>query len=476
MFHVDLDLDIEKSGEGRLIRLRAGDGEAILRVIDSDHSGSLGGHRYGDAFLSAPDRERGTAFVQTLARWLDQSLDNPSGTSGELADFPCSYTLQVDSEGEHLRINMDSWSAGASIMLYIEPEAERCKLLTYALKEKEFRALTVALRDGWPPPRRVPVDDPLLARSKPLVQSLSPLAGSSMVSRSAWVGNKLLGLVEHGEECELLLWHSLSRDPRSLWRFKGFPVAIEPSPDGRWTALVVYHWTPERTCSPEAATVLLVPLDPLLRHLYDTLPLTSSDESFSVNIDAVRWAPNGDRLAIRGNDRTALSRPEVIRIYDVRERQLESTHRPSVRTSHPRGSTLPSWVAASPRPCQGLTRAPTSSPDRRFLVSRHDDSLVVTDRQGFRRKFSPTRGADLEALDKLEVNVTWIGGRALLLDSDDLYVLDLETLKLRYLLPPLPLGAFFWSASSDQSLVLVPRRRGVPHSESEGDLWGEVVW
>ncbi len=476
MFHVDLDLDIERNDDERLIRLRAGDGEAILRVLGADHQGSFSGHRYGDAFLSAPDRKRGAAFVQTLARWLDRSIDNPSRGLGELTDFPCSYTQQVDPAGEHLRISMDSWSAGASIMLFIEPEARSCKLLTYALKEKELRALTVALRDGWPPPRRGPGDDPLFATGEPLVPKLSSLPGSRRVSRSAWVGGKLLGLIEHGDEFELLFWDSLERAPRSLWRFNGFPVAIEPSPDGRWAALVIYHWTPEHTCSSESATVLLVPLDPLLRHLYDVLPLMSSDESFSVNLDAIRWSPTGERVAIRGHDRTSLMRPEVIHVYDVRERQLESTHRPSSLVSEPKGVALPTWVVRSLEPHMGVGRAPRRSPDRRFLVSREDESLIVTDRQGARRRFSSTRECDIEAVSKLEVHATWLGGSAILLDSDDLYVLDLATLKLRYLLPPLPLGAFFWSTSSDQRLVLVPRRKGIPGIDAAGDLWGEVVW
>jgi hypothetical protein len=478
MFHVDLGLNIERGAGAQLITLRAGDGEARLRLLGSDHRGSFTGHLYGDAFLSAPDRVRGGAFVRTLAGWLHRSIRTPCANPGELRDFPCRYIRQVEPEGEHLRLDMGSWSSGASLLLYINPGATVCKLMTYAMQEKELRALTVALRDGWPPPRRTSDDDPLVSRSQPLVTELVPLPGSEHASRSAsvWVGPGLLGLVERDDEHEVLYWPDLGSAPRAIWRFKGFPLSIEPSPDGRWAALTICHATREQTCTIEDATVVLVPIDPLVRDLIEVLPLARSEESFTLSPDAVRWSPAGDRVALRGQDRMSLLRPEVVRIYNPAKQGLESTHRLSARRSDPPGSVLPVWAVQPSRRFQGLGSGPRPSPDGRYLVGLDDGALVVTDRSGRRRNVVFTNDHDREALAKLEVDVSWLGGSAFLFDSDELFVLDLERLRLRYLLPPLPLSAFFWSASPDHRRVLVPRLGTTPGDGPCADLWGEVRW
>jgi hypothetical protein len=80
-------------------------------------------------------------------------------------------------------------------------------------------------------------------------------------------------------------------------------------------------------------------------------------------------------------------------------------------------------------------------------------------------RFEPLNEDDIEATKWVLLRSNqWIGSHALLLESDDLVALDLETRKLRYLLP---LGPYvFQAASADgRRVVAIDRLSGAL-------LWG----
>lgn len=484
MLHVNLDLDVEQSDGERLLRLHAGEGEAHLRVLPA---GSKDRHHwdrdaYGDAFLSAPDRQRGAAFVRNLATWLGLPLEDPREPPGELGPFPCSYIRSLADEGEHLQVGMDDWSRGSRLDLFIDPAQHQCMLLPGFVQERELRALSIALRDGWPLPRRTPGQDPLLARAEPLVPALRPLPGSRGLSNPAWVGRELVGAVAHDGEQHLCRWRDPREPPARLWTFRGYPAELSPSPDGRLLALTIFHWGDDGTASGAEGSVLLVPLGSG-GQIGEVIPLTRSGEGFTLSFAGLTWSPAGDRLAVRGTDRRR--RPpldEVIRLFDVASRELVAIHwrprraEPRRAEPHVPESALPAWAVRTSFPYRGLAYGSGRSPDGAYELELDDDVLVVTDREGGRRKLVLERDRDREALRNLELQVSWIGGSSLHLVGEEHYVLDLRTLKLSYYLPPLPLGASWWSESPDQGLVLVQRRLGPVRSGDLVYLWGEVAW
>jgi hypothetical protein len=90
----------------------------------------------------------------------------------------------------------------------------------------------------------------------------------------------------------------------------------------------------------------------------------------------------------------------------------------------------------APMPTEGAVPPDNEarSPDGRFGVRVRDKGLLVTGAGGERR-FHSARKEDQDAIERLESEATWIGGAGLLLQSNDLLVLDLATLKVRLLLP-----------------------------------------
>jgi hypothetical protein len=323
-----------------------------------------------------------------------------------------------------------------------------------------------------------------MATERPLVPSLAPLPASRSLSNPEWVGHELVGTIEGDDERMLCRWTDLRQSPRTLWRFRAFPAELKPSPDGRILALTLFHWGDDGSCSGKDGSVLLVPLEPSGGR-GEVLPLAGSSEGFALGLNGLTWSPTGHLLAIRGVDhRRAPPHNEVIRLYDVASRELIAVHwqpsdqgRTSSRGSIPSsGPELPAWAVRASFPYRGLAYGAGRSPDGRFQIQLEGETLVVTDRQGLRRELALDGDREREALKGLELHVDWVGGSSLHLNGDEHYVVDLETLKLRYYLPSLPLGASWWSESPDQRLVLIQHRHGPVRSGTIEYLWGEVVW
>ena len=128
--------------------------------------------------------------AKTLAKTRDSSFRRGS-----------SYVLNVGAEGEHFRLAMDDWSRGSQLDLFVTADRRRCTLLPGFVRERELRALSIALRDGWPPPRRTPKEDPWLASVEPVVPKLTPLPGSRNLSNPVWMGRELYGVItQRGEQ------------------------------------------------------------------------------------------------------------------------------------------------------------------------------------------------------------------------------------------------------------------------------------
>ncbi|MEJ7734019.1 MAG: hypothetical protein WKG00_33100 [Polyangiaceae bacterium] len=121
---------------------------------------------------------------------------------------------------------------------------------------------------------------------------------------------------------------------------------------------------------------------------------------------------------------------------------------------------------SAPVPVEGAepAAAEARSPDGRFGVRVRDKGLLVTG-EGGERRFTSARVEDQDAIEALESDATWLGGAGLLLRSDDLLLLDLETLKVRLLLPD---GAPSREAISNGKLLLVS-------GDDERLQWGAVT-
>ena len=71
-------------------------------------------------------------------------------------------------------------------------------------------------------------------------------------------------------------------------------------------------------------------------------------------------------------------------------------------------------------------------------------------------KFEPSRDADRDALaDLKDEGPKWIGPHALLLTSDDLFALDVETMRLRYLTTDATFARLVASSKNGLRAVLV---------------------
>lgn len=188
---------------------------------------------------------------------------------------------------------------------------------------------------------------------------------------------------------------------------------------------------------------------------------------------SVRWSPDGRKLALTTARGERGSARGVVRVVDASSGQVVAETDPALDVSLVRWqdqglllSKGPSallggsgrkdfrWQGGNDTPVE-LAASPTFTPrGGRVTVSVTDGVLWVAPKAGAAAKrFAGRTRADSDAiLDLADGRLDFVGSRWLVLRSDETYVLDLETLKLRPLC--LRKGVSFRESSPDGSRLL----------------------
>lgn len=240
---------------------------------------------------------------------------------------------------------------------------------------------------------------------------------------------------------------------------------IAPAPEGPHSAITITRRTdPSAYSSADPRWVLIWNRETgAKREIAD-----DEDRPFSV-----RWSPDGRKLALTTARGERGSARGVVRVVDASSGQVVAETDPALDVSLVRWqdqglllSKGPSallggsgrkdfrWQGGNDTPVE-LAASPTFTPrGGRVTVSVTDGVLWVAPKAGAAAKrFAGKTRADSDAiLDLADGRLDFVGSRWLVLRSDETYVLDLETLKLRPLC--LRKGVSFRESSPDGSRLL----------------------
>jgi len=295
----------------------------------------------------------------------------------------------------------------------------------------------VAPRDATPP-SKPPAPRP--AGAIPLVPSLSPIADETdPLQPNAWAGDAFVAMELGPTGMRLMVWTDLAKPPFPLAQVTGTITRIVASPRQGQIALVVFRPTDHPAPSPDdPADILIASTD---RH--GVRPLFDASDDFTVRTTSqVIWSPDGASLTVDGEGPGQPPRPKQTRVYDAGTGQLIAS-RPTA--AKPDATTL-------------------RAPDGRHTVAFRDASIQIDGRRRFDAKSEAERTA-VAALREHPERAAWLGGRALVLQSDAPMALDLATGKLRYIFPE---GDFELMSASDDGSRVVARDR------DQRLLWGRV--
>jgi hypothetical protein len=467
---------------GRRLRLLLGGGEATLTLLDPGN-GKGDDVAFGRGELAATDPKRGGPVVAAIGRWLGQAPPAAPEAPGALKPFPITYARLGTQDGwECDKLFFEEGASEAELFLNVRLDGKQARLVE---KDEEYRKpllalLATALRDGTPPRR---TSGPELAGASPLVASLAPIAGAAGASEpEIWAGTSWLARVEGGGTERVLVWTDLAKPPRVLAEVEGAINRIVPSPRGDRVALLVLHPSQPRTLSSEdPGDVVLVPIGGGAAR-----PLVTSGADFVVGMMSQPvWAPDGAALAVDGRAPGKPPRPTLTRVYDAASGRLlastpSATPGPAPKRWDRDGLILRTWAKdgeqtlrwlpgkSAPAAEHRAAATPLRSPDGRYVVAFRGAGVDISG-PGGRRRFDARSAGDRAAVDALHDDpelTAWLGGGALVLQSDAPVALDLATAKLRYLFPD---GDFqFLSASADGGRVIArDRERRL--------LWGAVA-
>ena len=492
-----LAITVERTGTERRIRLRApaSDGEAWLTL--SDPSGM--GIAFGKGKLEAKDRAKGAAFVAAVAAWLHVPVPTPRAPETPLEPLFLTYVrlaeaddakpeamkLFLEARGREGELFLDVWKGGSRAAFLEKDEGDR---------EDVVQVLAMALRDG-PSPPRTPASDPHLASAAPLLAPLAALPKGADTRAFAWSGTTLLASSRQGEKSTILAWSDLAANPRELAAVDGGVESIVPFADGRMAVVTVHPKSEDLLSSSDPRKVLLVSAAPAsnVSVLYD------AGESFELGFHAAMvWSPDGTRVAIGGAVHAgAPPFHTVTRIVDVATRAVVAESPAALDASPVKwtGATLELTATryssdagemrvryAWSTPPLGAARdarvdAPQlidahdemASPDGRYRMAWSAGSLRVTSSATSEpsvartrtpaKTFTPTFDIDSTSLQSsAEGDARWIGGHGLVLESDGVMVLDLDSLTLRLLTTQRSVA--FVIASPDGSRVVMATDMG----------------
>jgi len=445
---------------GQMLRIDLGGGEANLTLFDvAQREADPNGMAFGRGVLEAA-RRRGAGVVEAVGGWLKTPV--PPVEAGELRPFQLSY-VRLGSEGgwQANKLFLEDGELSAEVFLNLSEDGKRARFVE---KDEEYREpllalLALAIRDGHPA-RHTPATDARFSSAEPLVGALAPIPGmTATTAAQAWFGGRWAAVIA-GARDRVLVWDRLDQSPRPLGDVSDGDLAgLQPSPTGDRLALKLVH--------PRAPTVLSSddPGEVLLLDLTGGAPrsLVASSDAFRVGMtSALIWSPDGRTLAV-GGDVGVKPVASAVRLYDAASgRQVGATGadlrgRP-VRWEK-EGIVLEEWVRTTSRkPGESLQRRfrrwqpgkavlellagdgavpGLLSPDGRFRNQVTESALEIVGPRGV-ASFAPRGQRERLALDGLREDpelATWVGPAGLVLAQDAEVVLDLQTTKLRYLLP-----------------------------------------
>ena len=455
-----LDAVVEKSPGQRVIRLTAkGGGQATL-VLEDPQSRSSEDFGFGRARLEpTPDRSKGAAFVEAMARWLEQTPP-PAGRAGELGPFPLSYARLGAGDGwEANKLFLEKGARKTEVLFNLSADGRRARLVE---KDEDYREdllalLAVALRDGSPP-RRSPQNDPLVASMEPLFGIFQPLAKGNRLRSMVSIEGAFLAAHETKQGgrhlSEVLLWKHPREAPRQVATSQGVFDGILPAPGGKLCVLAVAYPRSEFALARSDPAELVV--------------LDLSDGSIAKVVDVNAFGFNG-AVAPDGRQ-VAIAQAKVTQVYDLTSRKLVASTAPALDVAPVQWSadglvlqhldfglgktiTRYHWQPGQGEP-QELP-GPLLSPDGRYRLQATKEGLTITG-PGGTRQVTATRPEEIDAFDPLhpEDDPRWLGPQHLLVTLDEPMALDLSTGKLHYLFPAAGMRV---EASSPDGRILVAR-------------------
>jgi len=456
-----LDAVVEKSPGQRVIRLTAKGGGQVTLVLEDPESRFSEGFGFGRARLEpAADRSKSAAFVETVARWLQQTPP-PEGRTGELVPFPLSYSRLGAGDGwESNTLVLHKGARRPEVFFNLAADGRRARLMEKddAYRVDLVRLLAMVLRDGSPP-RRSPQNDPLVASVEPLFGLFQPLAkGNQLHSLVPFEGGFLAAheTRQGGRRTrEVLLWKHPREAPRQVATSQGLFHEILPAPGGKRCVLVVGYPRSDFAIARNDPAELVV------------LELSDGSMTKVADVDVFGFSgtvsPDGRQVAI--------TQSRVTQVYDLASRKLVASTASAMDLA-PVLSSADGFVlqrrdlggdkTAAARyhwqPGQGEPRevpGPIPSPDGRHRLEVSQEGLTISG-PGGTRQVKATHPEDVAAFDPLrdEDNPRWLGPQHLLVALDEPMALDLTTGKLHYLFPAAGMRV---QASSPDGRILIAR-------------------
>jgi len=432
----------------RVLRLRIGDGEALLVLQDPVGAGD--GYGFGEGQLSSPGPGRAAAFVDEVARWLEVEQLAAETPDDGAPPWPLAYVYLGDGkEGPQswqvCKLFFEDRRDSAEVYLRVSPDGDRAQLLREdaSYHEPLVALLARALRDG-PLPMRGTASDPNLSSLRPLVAEPQRLnTGGRPLGVLAWSGSGLLGVQGDGLQSVLLRWEDPASPPAEIARLPGRVEALLPSPDGALAALeVAYPREPGRWSSDDPSSLLVA-------ELAKGRVRTLVGDAEQIKLHGAAWSPSGELLAAPGWDRSG-EPPHLglVRLLDVSSGETRASTVPELDL-WPLCWELDGLLLGLREPVEGmapaafrwrfdtgeLAAAGTSghrSPDGRYTVEPHADGLLVRRGRGKARLFEGHFDGDREALQRWAQagHPHWAGRHHLAVRVDDgVLALDLASLK-----------------------------------------------
>ncbi|MEO7092611.1 MAG: hypothetical protein ABI175_05120 [Polyangiales bacterium] len=430
-------------GERRIV-LRLEDGEVTLTLFDprasTDPEVPMA---FGKARLEAKDAKNGGAFVAAFARFIGAPERRPRVDPSPLVPLELEYVQLAKAENgrpETTKLFLHGKRREAEVFFDLWPDGVRAAFLE---KDEVYRRDLVAilaetLRDG-PPPRRTVETDPHLATTAPLFASTSLLHGGKELSDLTFVDDVLTATAEETGHAKILRWKDLALPPDTLESLQGEVLVTSAAPKGGQLAIVLGG---DRGDAGQSKSLLVVDV-----HSGALVPLVT-DENLAGQRQPPVWSPDGKKIAI-ASVFLGQKEPTLVRVIDVKQKAIVASTKdggvPARWTTsglllHADDDSVDSpartfvWFPGTGEPTPFDAPKSWQSPDGRFTVSLSKSGVFVAGGLSF----EPSRDADRDAVsdmldDAIDAGPTWIGPHDLLLASDELLSLDVETMKLRYL-------------------------------------------